>query len=222
MITSRFKPAVQSVPANSPDVATRMRRWTFLMIGGTLLLATCFVGVQIYLMKASAKPHEEPTDRNGQPPWASQTAPGQARSLLFKAQEAAPKTDAMDAMFDVVSGLTRAHLSQTNLNIGLLADAAENEKPSYSVAELSGLLEDINNFIDEVEKQFIQLPPSAFKTEEDRKDMELARTITTLLRVQTKELKAYWVEGTKEHVDRFKKARQDAEAGIRKMAHAPE
>ena len=194
-----------------------MRRWTFLMIGGTLLVAGGFVGIQIYLMKSSTKTHDEGAGKTPAPAWATQTPLSRPHPVSPPVLDTPAKSDPQETMLDAISGLTRAHLSQTFLNIGLLADAAE--KQVYSFADSNNLLDEINNFIDEVERQFIQLPPSLFKSEEDRKYMEQARTVTTLLRAETKELKAYWAAGDMEHADRFQKAREEAGSGIEKLTH---
>jgi hypothetical protein len=195
-----------------------MRRWTFLMIGGTLLLAGGFVAVQIYLMKSSTKPHDEPADNKTSPAWATQTPHYQTRPLSSKSPETT-KSDSHESLLEVIGGLTRANLTQTNVTIGMLADAQELAKPIYEVEEADKLLDEISDFIDEVERQFIQLPPSVFNTEEDRKDMEQARSVTTLLRAQIKALKGYWATLDKEHAERFQKARMETLVGLDKLMH---
>jgi hypothetical protein len=218
MSISPLTPRVNSTPTSSAtDLAahsTHMRRWTFLMIGGTLLLAGGFVGVQIYLMKSSSRTRDEGAGKTP-PAWTNQTPLSRSHPVPTPVVDTPSKSDPHETMLDAISGLTRAHLSQTYLNIGLLADAAE--KQVYSFVDANNLLDEINNFIDEVERQFIQLPPSLFKTEEDRKYMEQARSVTTLLRAETKELKAYWATGDVEHAARFQKAREEAGAGIEKL-----
>ena len=219
MSISPLTPRFNSTPINSTThltvQGTRMRRWTFLMIGGTLLLAGGFVGVQIYLMKSSSRTRDEGAEKTSPPAWTTQTSPSRPHQIPPPVVDVPSKSDPQETMLDAISGLTRAHLSQTFLNIGLLADAAE--KQVYSFADSNNLLDEINNFIDEVERQFIQLPPSLFKSEEDRKYMEQARTVTTLLRAETKELKAYWATDEEEHAARFQKAREEAGAGIEKL-----
>jgi hypothetical protein len=221
---------IQPAPA-PPDLAARMRHYVILIVGGTLVLALGFIGVQIYLLKAMGKPHDE--DHPQRPAWISSTSPvADARPLVLpelKSKDGTPKADSQEVVLAAVGGLMSAHLYQTYVSVGLLADSVE--EGVYPLPKAKGLLETINSFIDHAERQLIQLPPSAFPTEEDRKAMETARGVLTLLRVQTKELRGYWdvedgAAGAQEeralHIKRFREARAEAGVMIQKLVDVQE
>jgi hypothetical protein len=207
-----------------PDLAARMRRYALPIITGTLVLAASVIGVQIYLLKSAPKPHEG-EDRPEGPAWTSSLSPvGASKPLALpaepKSRDGATKHDQPDVLLDVVGSLMSAHLYETFVSVGLLADAVE--EGVYPVDKGKALLETLNSFIDHAERQLVRLPPSSFQTEEDRKAMELARSVLTLLRAQTKELKAYWDEtgdDRAEHVKRFREARAEAGAMIQKLVN---
>jgi hypothetical protein len=203
-----------------PDITARMRRYTLLIIGGTLLLATGFIGVQIYLLKSIPKARE---DKPEPPAWTTSASPVAAgRPLVLpelKPKDGKPESP--EVVLDVVGSLMSAHLYQTFVSIGLLADAVE--EGVYPIPKGKALLATLDSFIEHAEQQLVQLPPSAFPTEEDRRAMETARSLLTKLRKQTKEVAAYWDakddKERSEHLANFREARTDAGGMIQKLVN---
>jgi hypothetical protein len=159
-----------------------MRRWTFLMIGGTLLLAAVFIGVQIYLLKSMTKSRED--DKPPPPAWTTQTSnlPPQAVDV----------PDPREPLLAVIREQTKENLYQTFLHIGLLGDSLNDPlKRPLPLADAEVVLVDINKFLDRIDMHLEQVPPTAFMTDEDRKDMELAASVVTLLRTMAQALKGH-------------------------------
>jgi hypothetical protein len=175
---SRLPP--RTTAAAPPDLAahaTQMRRWTFLMIGGTVLLAVGFISAQVYLLKSMAKTHEE-----DKPAWTTQTAnmPG------------SDETDPREPLLAVIREQTKEHLYQTFEQLGLLGDALNDPtKRPIALADAEFHLVDIHKGLDRVEQHLEQVPPAAFLTEEDRKDMELAAAVVKHLRTMADQLEGH-------------------------------
>lgn len=211
-----------AVSAKAP--APRTQRWTFLLIGGTLLLAGGFIAAQIYFLKTTAKPHD--TDLGDKPSAVETKVEGKPDSLESRLAEVArlaslhhqwvaETVPEQGQRLQMIGSMTFMHLYQTFLNIGLTADCYE--KKVYTIDMAKGLLEEFGHFNDAVEKQLVRIPPSSFKTEEDRQCMELARTVTTLLRTEMEELKAFWETGDADHLARYHKAREEVLREIEKL-----
>jgi hypothetical protein len=122
--------------------------------------------------------------------------------------------NAQGPLVTAVGGLTAAHLYQTYLNLGLLADAVENEV--YTPDQGKKLLDEINGLMDTAERQLSQVPPAALKPEE-RKALERVRAVHAQLRAQSKELRAYWDSEDETHAKQFQKSREEAWAGIKDL-----
>jgi hypothetical protein len=118
-----------------------------------------------------------------------------------------------------VGALTAAHLYQTYMNLGLLADAVEKEV--YTPATGRKLLEEVTTLTDAVEQQLARVPEEAL-TAEERRSLERVYRVLTLLRTQAKELRLYWDTEAEEHVVRFQKARAEAWAGIKLLLNFEE
>lgn len=102
-------------------------------------------------------------------------------------------------------------LYQSYLNIGLLADAAEND--AYPDAEARKLLGTIVSLMDSADKQLDQAAKVGLAAE-DGKKLERTRQASVLLRTQANELRAYWdaPEGParKAHEMKYHQSREEA------------
>src|SRR5262249_9224442 len=107
-----------------------------------------------------------------------------------------------------------AHLYQTYLNVGLIADAVAKEV--YKVEDGKELLETVTKMMDTVERQLAQLSEAELQLDE-RKHLEKARRLLSLLRSQVKELKAYWDTGEEGYVQKFQKVRKDVQQELEKL-----
>ena len=189
---SRLPPmTTNGTPPDHTAQASQMRRWTFMMIGGTVLLAVGFISVQIYLLKSMTKPRDADADKAPPPAWTTQTSnlPPQAATET----DTTPKADPREPLLTVIRDQTKENLYQTFLHIGLLGDSLNDpDKRPLPLADAEVVLVDINKFLDRVELHLEQVPPTEFITEQDRKEMELAATVVTQLRTMTQELKGHF------------------------------
>jgi hypothetical protein len=119
-----------------------------------------------------------------------------------------------EMLLEALGGLTAAHLYQTYLNIGLLADGVEGE--IYTPADARKLLATVIGLMDTVDKQLARLPEESLKAEE-RKALLRIRSLSVLLRTQIKEVRTYWETNDKEHAKRFHKAREEAWTGLKEL-----
>jgi hypothetical protein len=118
-----------------------------------------------------------------------------------------------DHALEALGGFTAAHLYQTYLNLGLLADAVEGEV--YTVAEAKKLLDTVNDLVDTVDRQLTRV--SADLKDEDEKTLERTKQLTALLRTQSRELRAYWQTNEKDNATRFHKAREEAWTNLKTL-----
>jgi hypothetical protein len=119
-----------------------------------------------------------------------------------------------DPLLEVVGGLTGAHLYQSHLSIGLLADAVEEEV--YEVEQAGKMLATLTSTIEAVDKQLARIPVARMDAEE-QEHLDKVRKLGVLMKAQTSELRLYWETGKKEHADRFQKARSEAWTGIQEL-----
>src|SRR5262249_5340494 len=131
-----------------------------------------------------------------------------------------PPAPDRDALLEPLGGLAGTHLYQSYLNIGFLADATEGDV--YTTAEAKKLLATVMGMMDKVDEQLGKLAGAGL-AEEDQKRLARTRELSTLLRTQAKELRAYWDTPDKDkiikadHEKKYHKAREDAWSGIRDL-----
>lgn len=134
--------------------------------------------------------------------------------------EPVPATVRNDRSAEALGSLTAAHLHQTYLNIGMLADAAENDV--YTAEESRRLLETVQALVDTVDQQLGRISESSMDAG-DQKKLARARQVAGLLRSEAKHLQAYWdtpeteKEKKKEREAAFHKVRQFAWEGIKEL-----
>jgi cob(I)alamin adenosyltransferase len=115
---------------------------------------------------------------------------------------------------EALGTLTAANLYQTHLNIGLLADALEVDL--YELAQAQEMLQLIGGLLAASDKQLETLAGQPLDPE-DKKGLERARQIHTLLREQIQELQAYWKSNEKEAAARFHRAREKSWVAVKAM-----
>jgi hypothetical protein len=219
------------------DREARLRRWGIWLVSGTavIVVLTLIVGAVIVnraldRIDRLAPSQQAPTEPSRKvesavlplPPRADPAPVQQPREtpppLVEKPREPVPA--ARDRALEVVGGLTAGHLYQSYLNIGMLADAVENEV--YTDAEAKRLLGTVTSLMDTVDLQLTRLN-EALDDAEDRKRLTQVRQLTGLLRTQAKELRGYWdvpakdMELRKQHELKFHKARDEAWTGIKEL-----
>ena len=221
-----------------------LRRWTIPLIGLTLVAVIGLLVLQIVLMKNSRRKLDEAAQSNEttKPGKESDEKPAPVKESLSKPSDeiavrpsvarweppavAKPAPQPMpmmepkkpgrpsDAVLTLVDGLTTAHLYQTYLNVGLLADGVA--KNVYTAEAGKELLENIGKLMDNFERQLAQLPVEELQPEE-RKHLEKIRSVISLLRSEIKELKTYWETGEEQYVVKFQKIHKNVWAELEKM-----
>jgi hypothetical protein len=239
-----YKAPPEGSPSGGPDLA--MRGWAVRMALVTLLGVAVIVSVGAFIIiRAVRAPVPVPPAVAGEnTPAPSGPAPRETKPTATVSESkpkpseretANPPKDkppvekkdppARDDLLDAVGGLLGAHLHQGYLNIGLLADAQEND--IYSPEDAKKVLSTITGLLDNVDGQIAKLT-EANLGDADRKQLELARKVGTQLRTQAKELRAYWdtpdkdKEVKKDHETKYFKAREEAWSGIKELLEIKE
>jgi hypothetical protein len=208
------------VPPSPPP--SLLPRWAVAVIGSTLVLTIVGLVAMIVHLRYSGRhaeggpeadarePDRRPdtADRNGKP--SGEADPGGS---------ARKRPRPTEPVLTLVGGLMTAHLYQSYLNIGLIADGVA--KDVYKVEEGKELLETVTRMMDTVERQLAQLPEAELQPEE-RRHLEKARRVLSLLRSQGKELKAYWDTGEEEYIKRFQKIRKDVQQELDRLTSEPD
>jgi hypothetical protein len=205
-----------------PSPKRRHSRWHLLLIAATTSLMAGVVVLATVLLKqmgprqqarAAALERSEPAPAPPTTP-ASSAVP-QAKPEPAPPQRSAPtNADDEQQLWKALGGLTRAHLYQNYLSIGLLADAVEEDL--YTVAQGRTYLTSLTQIMEEVELDLSRLPETGLRPDE-RQVLGKVREVLVLLRAQTRELRAYWDTKEKPAADRFRKAREDAGTKLREL-----
>jgi hypothetical protein len=223
----------------------QLRRWMLTLAVTTIGIVILAVGVGVYFVTLALRRLETPPPvAVARTPASERKAPAQRTDdkpppeLLPKKEVPAPAIKPrevprepaappnepapppVDRSLEAIGGLSAAHLYQTYLNLGMLADTTENDV--YSESEAKNLLKTVSALMDRVDIQLGRVLESSTDPE-DKKKLEQVRDLTKLLRAQAKELRAYWdtpekdTAGKKEHETKFHKAREEAWAGIKEL-----
>lgn len=233
MVPPLTEPYPRSLPYRPPESAdARLRPWKGLLVGSAAVVVLVLLAVAIYaLSRAGRRPEAArpaapsggwvrdliPTlgPARGARPQPSAPAKG-AAAELGKSAEAVPPPA---LLLESLDRLTAAHLYQTHLNIGLLADGTESEV--YTIAEAKKLLQTLTALLNRVDGQLTKVGEQGLRPD-DQKSLARTRQLSALLRTQAVELKAYWDTGDREHTVEFHKAREEAWTGIRELLGLPE
>ena len=116
-----------------------------------------------------------------------------------------------ERLLETLGGLSAAHLYQSYLNIGLLADAVDNK--TYTQAQALEMLTTVVGLMNTVDKQLDRLAKNDLSAD-DKRDVERIRSISALLRVQVVALRAYWSTGSAQQAVRYHEARDKAWQGL--------
>jgi hypothetical protein len=233
------------VPPDSPAVPRPiLRRWAVPLIGVTLLAVIGLLVLEVVLLKKAGRrsgedvaksEKEDRTDKPATPPRKDTTAKGPDEVAIrpavahFDPPPFTPKPPPMppsdpkkvgrpsEPVLTLVGGLTSAHLYQSYLNVGLLADSVA--KGVYKPEEGKELLDTVGKVIDTVERQLALLPEDELQPEE-KKRLDKVRSVLSLLRSEMKELKSYWDTGEEEYVTKFQKIHKSVWTELEKMLNA--
>ncbi len=166
--------------------------------GAALVLVTAAATVLVIHLTASrpqaieeARQQTEPAPRPTKP---VPTAPTVTASKLGK-----------ERFLQALGGLSAAHVYQSYLNIGLLADGVESE--SYTKAEAEQMLATVSNMIDLADRQLDKIADADLDPD-DRQGMKRIQELAVLLRRQASALRAYWATGGREQITRYHQTRE--------------
>jgi hypothetical protein len=229
----RFPMGIPAYPP--PDLAARearLRRWTFWLFGlaGLFLVVASAAAVVVvkYLGQiaeaALAKPAQPNAGANAMKPVAAAPAKEEAKTQdrishrvvegLATASKEELDTGTVtetktqrDLFLQTTALLSVSHLYQTYLNIGLLADARENEV--YGETEALAMLQQVTGTLGLVDGQLDKIQETKLE-DGDRKDVGRVRALATALKALAESLKSYWNNPGKERASQYKKARAAA------------
>jgi hypothetical protein len=125
-----------------------------------------------------------------------------------------PTKTANDRLLEALGCQSAAHLYQSYLNIGLIADAVEFK--TCTAREGSNMLSIVAGLMDVVDRQLDGLSDMDLRAE-DREGMQRIRAISSLMRVQLASLQAYWLSGDSQHADRYQKTREQAWSELKQV-----
>jgi hypothetical protein len=177
-----------AVPAHSPSVSLAealKRSWRGVLVGtaGAVLIVGSVAGIVYW----NNRPGSVPATTGG------------------------PAVAKNDRMLETLGGLSATHLYQSYLNIGLVADAVEND--TYTQAQASQMLFTVAGLMDVVDKQLERLTKMELSGD-DKQNVQRIRAISSLMRVQIASLQAYWLTGDEKHAKRYHDTREKAWAGL--------
>jgi len=210
-------------PVRSADA--QLRAWVLRIAIGTVVAVALIVGIGGYLVvRAVRSPatvaEREPIVRSTEARAASST---DTRPAAVGPNEPGQAVAQRDQAVIVVDNLLDAHLHQTFLNIGYLADGVE--AGLYSDEDAKEYLTEITELMDAVDGQLNHLSDIGVRGD-GLKRQGRARQVTLLLRAQAKELRAYWdipekdKEKKKEQRMKYDKAHEEADKGLSELLDA--
>jgi hypothetical protein len=180
--------------------AARLRRWTGRLIIAATVVALASAGVVAYSLSRT------PAGRI-----APGTDPEPLRdSALKSVQPAGTQADVLEAL----GSLSVAHLYQSHLNIGLLADGVESK--TYTVAEAEESLVPVLDLMAQTDARLAKIAKSDLDAE-DRRAIQQIQAVSALLRLQAGALRAYWASGEMQQASDFQEARTASWQGLEKV-----
>jgi hypothetical protein len=145
---------------------------------------------------------------------------GPARDEPGPTQNDLGQINRANPLLKTVGSLTAASLYQTYLTLGLLADSSEKEV--YSPAEARKVLTTLTSLLDSLDTQLAAVAKSEVGQEDSEKLLR-SRQLVTTLRIQAKELRAYWdtpeedLTAQAEHERQFHMARDKAWGELKEL-----
>lgn len=237
-----FKPPpAESAAEGAPPLLTRpslsldasFRAWAVRLAIGVVASVAIIASLTVFTIIMVLKPGDPPLAASSRtaraelasPPTVSaarldKSPPTKAKTPLPRPSQPPPPphADPSDRALETVGSLSAAHLYQTYLNLGLLADNTEHD--IYNDADAKKMLTTLTDLIDTVDRQLVKFAEGGLGPE-DRKKLERVRGLAVLLRIQAAELRAYWdtadtdPDAKKEREAKFHEARRTAWTGIK-------
>lgn len=231
MKPNHTKPYPRALPFQPPPElevhAARLTRWTLFLAFAVAFLMLAGIGAYLFLNSRMRSANEAPENSQAEnaKPAPEKPASPQAPKLDLAnlstqpSKPTSPAPPALDAkhrerFLEALGGLSAAHLYQSYLNIGLVADAVENE--AYSKSDAAGLLQTIGELVTLVDNHLNRLSQVGLDSE-DQQAIDRIRSLAALLRVQSNSLLGYWATGDMDHVDRYHLTRERTWTALKDM-----
>ncbi len=115
---------------------------------------------------------------------------------------------------EALGSLSAAHMYQSYLNIGLLADGVEKEV--YAIPEAEKMLTSINDLMTLMDRQLTKVGDNGLD-DDDRASLQLIKSVNARLRDQITTLRAYWATGARDQVAQYHAARASAWTGLSRV-----
>ena len=112
---------------------------------------------------------------------------------------------------EALGGLSAAHLYQSHLNLGLLADGVESE--TYTIEEAQKNLKSVVELMTQVDGQLAKITKTGLDAA-DQASIKEIQAIAALLHLQADSLKAYWASGERDEAEQFQRARKTTWVGL--------
>lgn len=188
--------------------SARQRRWNYALSATLALVVVLGVAVTLYLK----------TPGSGNPVGATEPSPPPAVQPQYKGPAARakpsgdlPQAAQQGAMLESLGGLSAANLYQSYLNIGLLADGVESK--TFTIEGGASTLKIITNCLTLVDNKLAKLDKESLDPE-DQGSLARIRAVTELLRIQARDLLAYWLTGGPVQSAQYQFARQASWKGL--------
>lgn len=202
--------------------SAQLRRWAYYLVAGAAGVLILSVAAVLFAMYQTGRVTAPAAAVNNTDPAKEaaplKAAPGVSAKDVKPAASAGTKALAgpthHEFFLEAMGGLSAAHLYQTYLNIGLLADGVESE--AYSVAEAKKNLAVVTNFMDLVEDKLAKVEKVGLEPD-DHDSLARIKTVADLLRLQSKALTTYWDGGMPEQAEQYQLARKTAWTGLSKV-----
>jgi hypothetical protein len=205
---SSYPRAQPYVPPQQPALLeARLRRWTILLAGSAAALLVVTVAAVVLLLNLASQRPGPVAAPEPQAVAADKKPVTVAQPVTQPAADPVPRERFLEAL-GVITG---AHIYQSYLNIGLLADGVEGE--AFTAAEAETMLTKVTQQIEMVERQLAQFTKTGLD-EDDRAALEATCSLAARLRIQAATLRAYWQGGTKEQADLFHQVREQVWAEL--------
>jgi hypothetical protein len=130
-------------------------------------------------------------------------------------QGAKPDKAAREQLLAAVGTLGAAHLHQTYLNIGFIADGKA--EGTYGAKDAEEILKTVRTIRETVDKQLARVAKLELGAN-DRKSLLRLRKISALLDEQAGELQAFWQTGNKDRAAAYERCRKQAWEEIQNLA----
>ncbi len=210
-------PAAAQVPRALPyrppgEVTGGLHRRTLLLAAaGAVVLVALTAGATAFVLNLTAPRSQSPAPDNNDETLAQADKARRSVALKDKGSTAREKKTplprtAQEKFLKALGTMSGAHVYQTYLNIGLLADGVESE--AYTKAEAEQMLTTVGGMIEMVDRELDRLAELDL-SEAEKAGIEVIQNLTGLLRRQGNALRAYWTTGEREQITRYQRARED-------------